>query len=220
LGFGGAALGSNTKKKPRLASDHEGYIIRKVVEPEQPKPDEPKPKEKIPVKTKPYTAPVVLKDDLVDKPLTSTDDMKDADIGTEDIEGKPSDGIESGPEQPGKETGIIEPKKDEPAETILDGVEIAAKFTGNWVNFLLKNLRADVPVDNGAPEGTYSVIIQFVVDKEGNVSEVKALTSHGYGMEEEALRVIKKSNKWEPAFQNGVKVKAYCRQVITFQVVE
>jgi protein TonB len=73
-------------------------------------------------------------------------------------------------------------------------------------------------VDNGAPAGRYSVVVQFVVDKEGNVSDIETLTHHGYGLEEEAVRVLKKATKWEPAIQNGIKVKAYRRQVITFEV--
>jgi len=59
-----------------------------------------------------------------------------------------------------------------------------------------------------------------VVDKEGNVSDVKPLTSHGYGMEDEAVRVIKKGPQWKPAIQNGRNVKAYRRQPITFQIEE
>jgi len=85
---------------------------------------------------------------------------------------------------------------------------------------LERNLNANIPVDNGAPVGRYSVVVQFVVDKEGNVSDIQALTNHGYGLEEEAIRVIKKAPKWEPAIQNGIKVKAYRRQVITFDVNE
>ena len=41
-----------------------------------------------------------------------------------------------------------------------------------------------------------------------------------YGMEEEAVRVLKKAAKWEPAIQNGHKVKAYRKQVIVFEVME
>jgi protein TonB len=63
-------------------------------------------------------------------------------------------------------------------------------------------------------------VVQFIVDKDGNVSEVKALTSHGYGMEEEAVRVIKRGPKWTPAIQNGRQVKAYRKQPITFVVTE
>ncbi|MBD0333129.1 MAG: TonB family protein, partial [Chitinophagaceae bacterium] len=67
---------------------------------------------------------------------------------------------------------------------------------------------------------TYTVIIQFIVDKEGNISDVKALTNHGYGMEQEAMRAVKKAPKWTPAIQNGRQVKAYRKQPITFIVTE
>jgi protein TonB len=56
------------------------------------------------------------------------------------------------------------------------------------------------------------------VDKEGNISDVRPLSSHGFGMEEEAMRVIKKGPKWSPAVQNGRQVKAYRKQPITFVV--
>ena len=62
------------------------------------------------------------------------------------------------------------------------------------------------------------MVVQFVVDKEGNISDVRSLTNHGYGMEEEAMRVIKKGPKWNAAIQNGRQVKAYRKQPITFRV--
>jgi protein TonB len=37
-------------------------------------------------------------------------------------------------------------------------------------------------------------------------------------MEEEAMRVIKRGPKWNPAIQNGRQVKAYRKQPITFRV--
>jgi protein TonB len=39
-------------------------------------------------------------------------------------------------------------------------------------------------------------------------------------MEEEAVRVLKKTTKWEPAIQNGIKVKAYRKQLMMFEVLE
>jgi protein TonB len=56
------------------------------------------------------------------------------------------------------------------------------------------------------------------VDKGGNISDVKGLTKHGYGMEEEAIRVIKRGPKWTPAIQNGRNVNAYRKQPVTFVV--
>jgi len=50
------------------------------------------------------------------------------------------------------------------------------------------------------------------------VSELKPLTNMGYGMEQEAMRVLKKADKWNPAVQNGRHVKTYRRQPITFLI--
>jgi len=57
-----------------------------------------------------------------------------------------------------------------------------------------------------------------VVDKEGNITDVKALTNNGYGMEEEVVRLIKKGPQWQPASQHGRMVKAYRKQPVTFMI--
>ncbi|MBC7873590.1 MAG: energy transducer TonB [Ferruginibacter sp.] len=104
---------------------------------------------------------------------------------------------------------------------IFEKVEIEASFAGGenaWRSFLERNLNAAVPVDNGAPGGTYTVVIQFVVDKEGKISDVKPLTAHGFGMETEVMRVIKRGPRWSPAVQEGRFVKAYRKQPVTFMV--
>ncbi|MBL7746018.1 MAG: energy transducer TonB [Chitinophagaceae bacterium] len=122
------------------------------------------------------------------------------------------------PPPPGEEAG------DSLKENVIfNKVEIEAQFPGGdkaWLNFLVKNLDGDIAVKNGAPAGNYMVVIQFVVNKEGEVTDIKALTNYGYGMEQEVIRLLKKSPKWSPAIQDGRKVKAYRKQPVTFQVVE
>ena len=59
--------------------------------------------------------------------------------------------------------------------------------------------------------------MQFIVDKEGAVSDVEAISGPNE-LRAEAIRVIKKSGKWEPAVQNGRKVKSYKKQPITFRL--
>ena len=106
---------------------------------------------------------------------------------------------------------------------IFDKVDIEASFPGGemaWRKFLEQNLHADVPVEKGAPAGFYTVWIQFVVDKQGNVSDIKALTNIGFGMEQEVIRIIKGSAQWQPASQNGRMVRAYRRQPVTFMIEE
>lgn len=102
-------------------------------------------------------------------------------------------------------------------------VEEEASFPGGitqWRSFLEKNLNAGIPADKGAPAGAYTVVIQFVVDKEGRVGDAIALTNHGYGMEAEALRVYRLSPNWNPARQNGRVVTAYRKQPVTFMVTD
>ena len=105
--------------------------------------------------------------------------------------------------------------------TIFARVEVEASFPGGlagWQNFLFTHLKANTPIRRKAPAGTYTVTVQFIVDRQGELSDVKALTAHGYGMEEEVMRVVRKSPRWLPALQNGRKVKAYRRQPVTFVV--
>jgi hypothetical protein len=56
----------------------------------------------------------------------------------------------------------------------------------------------------------------IIVDKDGSVSNVRAQTHFGFGMEEEVIRVIEKSGKWNAAMQNGQPVKTYRKQPISF----
>ena len=113
--------------------------------------------------------------------------------------------------------------KREGDSTTYTKVEVEAGFNGgdfSWKAYLMKNLNADIPIQHGAPEGVYTVIVRFIVSKDGSVTEVKAETHLGFGMEEEAVRVIQKGPKWTPAIQNGKFVNAYRRQPITFIVNE
>ena len=104
---------------------------------------------------------------------------------------------------------------------VFTKVEQEAQFpkgSEGWMKFLMKTLDGNKPIKNGAPSGTYTVIIKFIVTKDGKVSDVQAETNNGYGMEEEAISTIKKSPDWQAAVQNGKPVNAYRRQPITFVV--
>ena len=92
------------------------------------------------------------------------------------------------------------------------------KGESGWRTFLEKNLNANVPVNNRAPVGSYTVIVQFIVDKDGTIQDIKPLTNFGFGMEAEVVRIMKKAPAWVPAKQFGRKVKAYRRQPLTFVV--
>jgi hypothetical protein len=118
---------------------------------------------------------------------------------------------------------IIYSQQDTTKEKVFEKIEIEASYPGGfpaWVKFLEKNLNGNVPVKNGAPAGKYSVYIQLIVDKDGSVTDMKALTNLGYGMETEVMRILKKSGAWQPATINGRAVKAYRKQPVTFMVTD
>jgi protein TonB len=86
-----------------------------------------------------------------------------------------------------------------------------------WLRFVSKNFHVPDEAINNNAAGT--VIVQFVVDKEGNVSDVHAVEGP-QELRAEAERVIKKSGKWTAAIQNGAKVNSYKRQPITVKFDE
>lgn len=189
----------------------------KKIEPPPPPPPKQEPPK---VEMKQFTPPIVKKDEEVEKPPPPVEELKDVKIADINQEGVKDNEVPT-PAVIDEGKQIVEEKKEEDENKIFDKVEIEASFPGGdakWRQYLTRTLDSNVPVSNGAPEGTYTTVIQFVVDKEGNISDVKALTNHGYGMEQEAVKVIQKGPKWTPAQQNGRQVKAYRKQPITFQV--
>jgi N-acetylmuramoyl-L-alanine amidase len=102
-------------------------------------------------------------------------------------------------------------------------VEVNPQFTGGqqaWLKFLQANIKSNIPVDNGAKAGKYTVVLKFIVNADGTLSNITCENDPGFGTCTEALRFIKSTPKWQPAVQNGKKVNAYMKQPITFVVEE
>ena len=225
LALGGSYLASALKSKDDGKVKLTEMTLQEVKQEEKkeppPPPPPPPPKQEPPkVEMKQFTPPVIKKDEEVEKPPPPQEELKDVKIAEINQEGIKDDNIAT-PVVVDEGKGVVEVKKEEDENKIFDKVEIEAAFPGGdakWRQYLERNANGQVATDNGAPEGTYTTVVQFVVDKEGNISDVKALTNHGYGMEQEAIRVIQKGPKWTPAVQNGRQVKAYRKQPITFQV--
>ena len=212
-------LNSNNKNKIKM-QEITLQDIKQEEKKEEPPPPPPPKQEPPKVEMKQFTPPVIKKDEEVEKPPPPQEELKEAKIDVVNQEGIKDENIAT-PTQIDEGKQVIEEKKEDDENKIFDKVEIEAGFPGGeskWRQYLERNCNGQIASDNGAPEGTYTTVVQFVVDKEGNISDVRSLTNHGYGMEEEAMRVIKKGPKWTPAIQNGRNVKAYRKQPITFVV--
>lgn len=57
-------------------------------------------------------------------------------------------------------------------------------------------------------EETVSVFMSFVIEKDGSMTDIKVLRNPGYGLDKEAIRVLKSlRTKWKPGIKNGVPVR-------------
>lgn len=109
------------------------------------------------------------------------------------------------------------------SENVTTREKKEASFPGGvekWKDYIADTLDVAVPFHHNAPPGEYLVSISFTIDKEGNLSNITPATKHGFGMEEEAVRVIKNSGKWVPAILYGKPIRSHRLQPIQFQVTK
>lgn len=85
----------------------------------------------------------------------------------------------------------------------------------NMANYILKNL--EYPEAAKATEVSGTVRLNFVVETDGNVSNITIQNSVGGGCDNEAIRLLQNTH-WIPAVKNGKYVRSYNRQDITFSI--
>jgi len=219
---------TNKKAKPLVFVD----IVQLTALKDEPKVEAPRPLskpqasiEKVNVQTLRNVIPVIAPDpDVKPEDMVKTvDELADVRIGLVDNKNGSKD---DGTITPPVEKSILEGKGEAIKAVSEDGdsfvsVQVEAEFPGGkegWKRYLERNLNSSLPSDNGAPAGKYPVMVSFMVDASGNISDVVAENDPGYGTKEEAIRIIKKGPKWRPAIQNGRTVAYRVRQQITFQV--
>lgn len=220
LGYFLANTISSNEKTEMVVQDVQLEDLQEEKKPEPPPPPPPKPPEPPKVEMAKFTPPKIVKDEEVkeeEKP-PEIEKLEEVKIGTTNQEGVKDEGIVAPPVDDGK--GVVEaPKKDEEDwDKTFTKVEIESEFPGGmsaWARYLNRNLRYPQDAIDNEVQGT--VIVQFIVDKEGNVSDVEAV-SGANELRDEAVRVIKKSGKWTPAVQNGRQVKSYKKQPIVFRL--
>jgi protein TonB len=226
---GGALMlvGSTTSSDSTDISllDKPEVYVEAYIEPiPPPEPPPARPAEPPQVRTVAHVNIQIVPNELATDPPPTQDELRTAQVGLQKLDGVDFDNTPQAPVLEGTGRGIVEAQRVADEPVIHQVVSAEAQFPGGideWLKFLQRNCDGQVASDNGAPEGRHTVIIRFVVDEEGNVSDLVPTTKIGFGMEQEALRVLRKAakKKWIPAVQNGRPVKAYRSQPITFEVL-
>jgi periplasmic protein TonB len=108
-----------------------------------------------------------------------------------------------------------EPKDDEPHLIVEDQPKFG-KGMEDFYKYVSKNIEYPKQARRIGVEG--KVFVQFVVDKDGSLSDIKVLKGIGAGCDEEAVRVLKESPKWNPGKQRGRPVRVRMSLPIFFKI--
>jgi protein TonB len=158
------------------------------------------------VKTVNFSSNIVVVNKDVDDPPTS-EEISNAVIASVTQEGAVSPGnVMPSSEVGGNGVGAPEGTGNEIYSAA--GVEIYPEFPGGmaaWAKFIQKNLRYPTAAQENEIQG--KVYINFVVEKDGSITDVNVVRGIGHGCDEEAVRVIKKSPKWKAGMQNNLAVR-------------
>jgi protein TonB len=221
LVFVGGTILANAKKADSHVDFAKDYELTAFVEPPPPPVPPPPPAVQPPAEATTFTEPLIVKMDSIppDEQVKPIEDLSMKNIGPAVAHGTGAIDIVAPPVETNPNIAV---KPTEEPMTFTP-VQIAAEFPGGvegWTKYLRKTLNSDLPSQNGAPVGKYTVIVSFIVAVDGAISDVQAENDPGFGTKAEALRVIVKGPHWRPAVQNGRNVVYRHKQSITFQVVE
>lgn len=101
-------------------------------------------------------------------------------------------------------------------EDILTFAEQMPEFNGDLNEYLSKNISYPKIAAENNIEG--KVIAQFIVEQDGSISNASVLRKMGWGMDEEAIRVIRAMPNWKPGKQNGKPVRIRYTLPVNFKL--
>ena len=195
---------------------------KKKPEPIKPKVEQ---KKEIPVarETQKFTAPVIKKDELVkEENQVKQMDQLDAKVavGTKDEEGVKDRTVEA----VRSDIAVAAPPpapapKPEVSNKVFDVVEEMPSFPGGQaalMSFLSSNIKYPVVAQENGVQGR--VIVGFVVERDGSITDVKVMRSVDPSLDREAQRVVKAMPRWKPGKQNGSAVRVKYTVPVVFRL--
>jgi protein TonB len=215
--------------QPELPKVTNVVIATQEVEPvhemkkEEPKKEKPKAQEQPaaaePVKSTAFTAPVVVAEPEDKTPPPTTADLQNTVIASATQDGKEGGNTLPATSNIGGGGGTAPEGVVDNSVHDVTGVEEFPEFPGGmaaWSKFIQKNLRYPEMAQESNIQG--KVYISFVIEKDGTLSDVKLVRGIGYGCDDEAMRVIKKSPKWKAGRQNDANVRVRYNMPINYTI--
>ena len=171
--------------------------------------------------TQKFTAPEIKKDELVNEE-NQVKDQADLDekvaVGTKDQEGTKDRTDVAIRNDIAVNTNESEEKK-EVANKVFDVVEQMPSFPGGneaLMKFLQENVKYPVVAQENGVQGR--VVVSFVVERDGSITDVKVVRSVDPSLDKEATRVVKSMPHWIPGKQNGAAVRVKYNVPVSFRL--
>ena len=181
--------------------------------PPPPPPEPPKPK----VDQVKFPPPVVKPDIEVKEKPPTVKELEVADPGQKNLKGDKN--AEVNIDEP---VGTSEAKvTEEDPNRIFTSVEKIPEFPGGieaFYRYLSKSIKYPSVARENGTQGR--VIVSFVCERDGSLTDIKVARGIGDGCDEEAVRVLRASPRWKPGIQNGRPVRVAYSVPISFTLAE
>ena len=115
-----------------------------------------------------------------------------------------------------EKAAVAEP---ETTDEVFDEVEVSPEFAGGMdalYQYLAENIQYPEQAKADGVEGR--VMVGFVVEKDGSITDAEVLRGIGGGCDEEALRVVNAMPNWTPGKQNGEAVRTRFNLPVVFKL--
>lgn len=166
-----------------------------------------------------FTKPLITDEVLPEEKIPENTSLDSTLIGVKTTAGTPDTGAVATTTGSATDGSGEKPVPAEEPEKLFTRVEIPAGFPGGpdaWRRYLERYLRYPESAQENGTQGM--VKVQFIVDRDGNISNVIALNDPGDGLAAEAVRIISHGPKWIPAMQNNRHVNYRQIQSIYFRM--
>jgi periplasmic protein TonB len=106
--------------------------------------------------------------------------------------------------------------QDNKVYTVVENIPVYPGGDAALMEFLSDNIRYPDEAKTSGMTGT--VIVRFIVEKDGSVTNAKILQGLGGGCNDEVLRVVKLMKQWTPGKQNGKTVRVLYNLPVKFSL--
>jgi protein TonB len=171
-----------------------------------------------------FTAPVIKKDAEVkpEEEMKTQDQIMQTNtaIGALDVKGNSDQGeILKVTQRVETEPVKTEAPKPEVENKVFDVVEQMPSFPGGQsalMQFLQSNVKYPVVAQENGVQGR--VVVSFVVERDGSITDVQVVRSVDPSLDREAQRVVRSMPKWIPGKQNGQAVRVKYNVPVSFRL--